>query len=132
MAVPPLKPLHQLINGKLDLGQESAETQRHGLEFVSFPIPDRGTPASVTESRKVLGQLGRLLNDGKQIGIHCHQGIGRSALLAAALLILAGIGAEEAWRRVEAARGCPVPDTAEQKTWVERISRSVPAATLDE
>jgi protein-tyrosine phosphatase len=109
----------------MELDQEQSVARRQGLEALSFPIADRGTPKSVSASKRFFRQLGGLLADGKHVGIHCRQGIGRSSLLAASLLILAGIGSEEAWRRIEAARGCQVPDTAEQKIWVEQFTRSV-------
>jgi protein-tyrosine phosphatase len=89
----------------MDLGDEQAEAPRQGLEFLSFPIPDRNVPESYGPSTSVFRQLGIRLNDGCYIGIHCRQGIGRSSLLAATLLVLAGIDSEVAWRRVEAARG---------------------------
>jgi protein-tyrosine phosphatase len=105
-----------------ELAAESAEAQRQGLEFVSFPIPDRGVPE--TANAKAFESLLTWLNEGKHVGIHCRQGIGRSSLLAATLLILAGVRTEEAWQRLEAARGRAVPDTPEQKVWVERFTRS--------
>ncbi len=108
-----------------ELDMEWAEAGQQGLEFVWFPIPDRGTPLSLTESYMKFRRLESLLRRGKQMGIHCRQGIGRSSLIAATLLIQAGVAPQEAWRRIEAARGCPVPDTAEQKAWVEQFTRDV-------
>src|SRR5947209_4797629 len=99
----------------MDLGQEQAEAQRQGMELISFPIPDRGTPTSIAASDKARRRLGKYLQEGKHVAIHCRQGIGRSSLIAATLLIQAGVAPQEAWKRIESARGCPVPDTAEQK-----------------
>jgi len=65
----------------------------------------------------------RMAGSGKSVTIHCRQSVGRSALLAATLLVEAGINPDEAFRRIEAARGCPVPDTPEQRAWVERFSQ---------
>ena len=48
-------------------------------------------------------------------------GIGRSCLVAASLLKLWGLSTEEAWARVERARGRPVPDTPEQRAFVDRL-----------
>jgi protein-tyrosine phosphatase len=109
----------------MELVHERATAQRQGVEVLSFPIPDRGTPESFVASKKMFHQLGMLLSEGKYVALHCRQGIGRSALLAAALLTLAGVATEEAWKRVEAGRGCSVPDTAEQKAWVERFTQYV-------
>jgi protein-tyrosine phosphatase len=107
----------------MDLTQESDEASRQGMQLVSFPIPDRGTPSSFGEVSKLVGRLEYSLNEGKHVGIHCRQGIGRSAMVTAALLMHSGVEAPDAWHRIESARGCPVPDTAEQKTWVERFAR---------
>jgi protein-tyrosine phosphatase len=107
----------------MDLDDELAQARKQGLELLPFPIPDRGTPSSWSTSKGVFAQLLTRLNDGKHVGVHCRQGVGRSALIGAALLILAGIDLVEAWNRVEKARGCPVPDTPEQKAWVDRFTQ---------
>jgi protein-tyrosine phosphatase len=65
------------------------------------------------------------LLEGKGVAIHCRQGIGRSALLAACLLILAGIDSATALKRVSVARGCPVPETPEQREWVTSFERGL-------
>ena len=49
--------------------------------------------------------------------IHCRQGIGRSSLLAAAVLEASSL--DEAWRRIAEARGRSVPDTPEQRAWLQ-------------
>jgi protein-tyrosine phosphatase len=116
----------------MDLGQEQAEAQRHEMELISFPIPDRGTPTSTATTDKMFRRLGKYLQEGKHVAVHCRQGIGRSSLIAAILLIQAGVAPQEAWKRVESARGCTVPDTAEQKAWVEQFTRSVLAETRGE
>jgi protein-tyrosine phosphatase len=45
-------------------------------------------------------------------------GIGRASLVAAAVLRLLGLPGDEAFSRVQAARGLPVPDTDEQRQWL--------------
>ena len=44
-------------------------------------------------------------------------------MLAAALLAVSGLDLDTAWNRVSAARGCAVPDTAEQRAWVAQLAR---------
>jgi protein-tyrosine phosphatase len=68
------------------------------------------------------------LAEGKAVGVHCRAGIGRSSLIAAALLIQNGVSPETAFLTIQEARGCPVPDTVEQRNWVERY-RSADAST---
>jgi protein-tyrosine phosphatase len=68
----------------------------------------------------LLNSLKISLAQGKSVGVHCRAGIGRSSLIAASLLIQAGLSAEAAFLSIQKSRGCPVPDTAEQRQWVER------------
>ncbi len=108
---------------ELNLGQEGEFAQGLGLEYISFPVADRYVPTSWDESLKLVQHLAKQLEAGKQVGIHCRHGIGRSALLAASLLIKSGSGVGLAFERIEKARGCPVPDTPEQRQWTEQFAR---------
>lgn len=114
---------------ELNLQKERQRMEEAGLDFFAFPIADRSIPSSMWEIRRLVEQLHRSLVKGKNIGIHCRQSVGRSALLAASLLVHAGVDVDAAFRRVEAARGCAVPETAEQRAWVERFAAlaAVPA-----
>jgi protein-tyrosine phosphatase len=67
-------------------------------------------------------RLGSFLCGGKAVAIHCRQGVGRSALVAACVLASLGERPDGALERVARARGCPVPDTAEQREWVLRFA----------
>ena len=106
---------------ELDLGAEADDCRAEGMTFVSFPIPDRGTPDSRSVAETELRRWERELAEGHSIAIHCRQGVGRSALLAASLLAIAGLPTEDAWRRIRTARRAPVPDTREQEAWVEEL-----------
>jgi len=115
--------LQRLEAEVVGLGAEEESAIRSGLEFVSFPIPDRGVPANIDEFDEFLADLEARLAQGKRIGIHCFGCIGRSPLVAASLLIRSGIPVAEAWNRIETARGSPVPDTVVQVEWVARHMR---------
>jgi hypothetical protein len=52
-----------------------------------------------------------------------HLSIGRSSLLATALMVLNGVDPDTAWRLLEQARGLAVPHTAEQREWPRRLLR---------
>lgn len=107
----------------LDLAQEARLCQAKGMQFLSFPIVDRGVPSSQWATLDFVRKLAKVLADGKSIAIHCRQGIGRSALIAACLLFMSGVNPETAFRRVSAARGCPVPETSEQREWIIEFAR---------
>ncbi len=108
--------------GELDLADESGCCAVCGIEFVSFPIADRGVPLSASDALGLVRRLAALLAGGKAVAIHCRQGVGRSGLLAACLLASFGERPEAALERVARARGRPVPDTARQREWVLRFA----------
>jgi len=107
-----------------DMGllEESQCCQNYGLEFLSFPIEDRSVPASFSEFDGLLNSLTDRLRKGKAVGVHCRAGIGRSSMIVASALIRDGLSVDSAFRAIQDARGCSVPDTAEQRQWVERYS----------
>jgi len=103
----------------LDLSKEEGWCQTHGIQFMSFPVPDRSVPASERAVFALVHQLEHALAAGERIAVHCRQGIGRSALLVACVLVAAGHEPDAAFRHISAARGCVVPDTLEQQEWVK-------------
>ena len=112
---------------ELDLTDEQASCEACGVSYLSFPIRDYGVPDSAREASGFARALRGMLREGKSVVVHCRQGIGRSSLLAACVLALCGATADEAFQRIEAARGRPVPDTPEQREWVARLAEEVSA-----
>jgi protein-tyrosine phosphatase len=113
---------------ELELQDEEACAREEGVELVSFPIPDYSVPRSRKDMADLVRQLERALASGKSVAVHCRQGIGRSSLVIASLLVAAGEDPNEAFRRIEKARGRPVPDTAEQREWVAGMAPDVSVA----
>jgi protein-tyrosine phosphatase len=95
----------------LELEEEARLCQAIGIGFVSTPITDRGVPSSVEAFADQASSLIEQLSAGKNVAIHCRQGIGRAALVAICLLTLAGVEPHAAIERVAASRGCTVPET---------------------
>jgi len=106
----------------LDLSSEARETAAQGMRFASFPIPDRQVPNSQSEVSATIEKLDADLLAGKNVVVHCRQGIGRSALISACLLVSKGLSPETALSRIRAARGGPVPETAEQRAWIDHYA----------
>lgn len=113
-----------------ELSREGDIAESNNLRFLTFPIPDRGVPASTREALSLLTAIAAALDQGKNVAVHCRQGIGRSGLIAAALLVLSGIKAETAIQAVSAARGLTTPETQEQRDWIKHLvsQRLVPAS----
>lgn len=109
---------------ELGLQEEKALTRMEGLDFRTFPIPDYGVPSSRADFAGFLSGLEKALESGQNVGVHCRQGIGRSSLAVAALLVSAGVQPDDAFRRISQARGREVPDTDEQRRWVAQIAAS--------
>lgn len=110
----------------LGLAEERRLAEGSGLRFLTFPIPDRGVPTSTAKALAFLKNVRESLDSGAQVAVHCRQGLGRSGLIAAGLLVISGITPEEALQRVSAARGETVPETPDQLRWV----RGLPSADL--
>ena len=104
----------------LGLGKERAAAERAGLEFLSYPITDTQVPRSTVDFRRFVADLARRLGGGEHIGVHCRGSIGRATVTAACTLIHLGWNAQAALDAIEEARGCQVPDTAEQREWILR------------
>jgi protein-tyrosine phosphatase len=111
---------------ELGLQREAGLCSSHGIDFISFPIPDRGLPEPPQEVLRVAQLLADGLRNGRSIAIHCRAGIGRSSVIAACALICSGVTAEEALASIKAARGLIVPDTDEQRDWVVAFGKARP------
>ena len=110
---------------ELEIAEEQALCEANGISFLSFPIPDRNVPPSKRDALDFARSLSSHLREGKSVVIHCRQGVGRSALIVACVMALGGISVDEAFERIEKARGCPVPDTPEQRAWVAQFAESL-------
>jgi protein-tyrosine phosphatase len=109
----------------LDLCHEASEVRRQGMEFSSYPIPDRQIPRSEANWAEVLEGINLSLLAGKNVVVHCRQGIGRSGLAAACLLVKKGMSPGAAVESVSAARGMSVPETVEQRDWIDHYAAAL-------
>lgn len=105
----------------LELQREAMLCPQSGIEFRSFPIPDRGLPADTGEALRFAASVAAA---GKPVAVHCRAGIGRSSLMAAAMLVAHGLDPAAALAAIGAARGLPIPDTEAQRDWVLGLGRS--------
>jgi protein-tyrosine phosphatase len=112
----------------LDLKEERSEAEKQGLKFVSFPIVDRDVPTSRDKFGDMLETLHRELAAGQNVVLHCRQGIGRTGLVAACLLVSDGLDPHEAIARLKAARGLEVPETAQQLRWITDFAGALATA----
>ncbi|PSL55341.1 methyltransferase family protein [Saccharothrix carnea] len=117
---------------ELDLTDAPEAARDAGITFHWVPIPDFGVPATIPELDDALAEM----RAGRHVLVHCWGGIGRSSLLAGALLVLDGASPEAAWQAIAEARGRDVPETDEQRAWLTTFAQArfwdAHAATFDE
>jgi len=102
----------------LGLLKEGSVAKTHGITFVSFPIPDMQVPSSRSRVSNVVAAIDSELSAGRNVFIHCRQGIGRTGLIASCLLLKSGWTPQKAMEHLSEARGLPVPETEEQRRWL--------------
>ena len=107
---------------ELDLKLEAQEAQAGGMKFDSLPILDRQVPNSESEVSAALDRVETDLSAGRNVVVHCRQGIGRTGLVAACLLVMKGRTPEAAVKDLSTARGILVPETADQRRWIDHYA----------
>lgn len=112
---------------ELDLDCEPGEALAIGIKFLTLPITDREVPKSEDAIAKVLAKLDAELSSGKNVVIHCRQGIGRSGLVAACLLVTRGWEPQAAVLALSRARGTQIPETREQRAWIDHYAADLTA-----
>jgi protein-tyrosine phosphatase len=103
---------------QLVLEGEAAAAAANGTDFRGFPIPDRGVPASNESVAELADHIVEALDMGKNVAVHCRQGIGRSGMIVGGVLVAAGTDVPTALRTIKDSRGLDVPETEEQQRWL--------------
>jgi protein-tyrosine phosphatase len=107
---------------EFELANEQKHCEAAGMSFASLNIIDRNVPGSMPDTRGFVRALGSERSAGRNVLVHCRQGIGRSGLIAAAVLMESGKSLDEAIMLLTAARGREVPETAEQLAWLRSFA----------
>lgn len=112
----------------LGLTDEARVAQEGGMKFMSLPITDRQAPESEADAAATLENVDATLSSGRNVVVHCRQGIGRTGLVGACLLILRGSSADAAMRKLSATRGVSIPETPAQRQWIEHYAATLAGA----
>lgn len=105
---------------ELSLQNEGVVCADNQLDFINFPIQDRGLPNR--DSFKILiGTVTLRLRNNEGVAVHCRAGIGRSGMLVCCALAEFVGSAVDAIEIVSRARGVEVPDTQEQRAFIVSI-----------
>lgn len=106
---------------ELGLEEEADLCKQAGIVFLHFPVKDRSVPDSFQQISQFILAAADLVNSGLNLVFHCRMGIGRSSIMAAALLIKKGEKTDVIIQRISAVRGLTVPDTDEQVSWLKKL-----------
>lgn len=109
---------------ELGLADEPQLCASYGVEFISFPIRDRGVPISYGALNQLIVPLLSKVRGGLMVAVHCRAGIGRSGSVAASILVRLGIPYSGVFPALSRARGLAVPDTEAQVEWVRAYAQS--------
>ncbi|NKB57526.1 MAG: protein tyrosine phosphatase [Alphaproteobacteria bacterium] len=102
---------------QLGLAKESETCGEFEIEFVQYPIEDRGLPEKPSFAALVESTCAAL-RAGGNIAVHCRAGIGRTGMVASCILTRFAVDAEEAISIVSGARLLEIPDTDEQRRFI--------------
>ena len=103
---------------ELKLKKQAELCREHGIQFKRFPIGNHGLPSSVEDWLQFISELRNSLTPETALVAHCYMGIGRASLIAASLMVAAGIEPDRAFLWISEARGITIPDSSEQRIWV--------------
>jgi protein-tyrosine phosphatase len=110
---------------ELDLAGEERAAVLVGIRFGALPTPDRGVPER-TALAKLVGTVVTHLGRGEHVVVHCRHGIGRASVVVAAVLVSEGADPTTAWDVISDARGLPVPDTINQREFIQHLASEQP------
>lgn len=106
----------------LGLTDEESLLKALGIDFINYPINDFGTAEKEDEFIALAKILQKKIEEGQILAIHCWAGIGRSSLLAGAILILMGMNPNEVFSHIKKYRKQVVPDKLSQAEWLQNLA----------
>lgn len=110
---------HELVS--LGVPNLVAEAEKRGIHVERSPIPGLSVPSDEAKTRKLVKQLAALLEDGKNVVIHCRGGNGRTGLIATLVLEELGMSANQALKSVRSVRPNAV-ETDSQESYVANFT----------
>lgn len=113
------------ITGVINLRGESDDKDKGVLldHYLYLPTMDN-TPPTLEHIQSGIDFIRHEIEQGGKVYIHCWEGVGRAATMAAAYLVSTGLTPEEAWAKVRLVRPFIRP-TPVQMAQVEQFARNL-------
>jgi protein-tyrosine phosphatase len=103
-----------------------------GLSWIWFPL-ENGHPLAADrdeEARQLFDAVGRLLDEGGAVYIHCSAGIHRTGMIGYALLRHLGLPKDVALERLRAMRDLTADGVGDERlSWGDRFAPAAPGST---
>jgi len=107
------------------LKSEAVTVKKLSVDVISLPIADLQVPRSRNALTGTLEKINAELSSGKNVLIYCRQGIGRTGMVAACLLVVNGWIPRAAVNHLSSVRGTPLPETPDQRNWIDHYAASL-------
>ena len=111
----------------LGLEQQGELCRMNGIRLINFPIDDFNVPGDDEAAMRTVNEASDALGRNEKVVVHCRGGIGRSSLFTGALLVKEGMEAGKAFELVSKCRGCKVPETGAQESWLRKFENRLRA-----
>jgi len=112
----------EIYDLNLDLEKELCLTKN--ISYINYPIPDRDVPKQNDNTDQLIDSLTKKLNEGLSVVVHCRMGIGRSSIIAAAVLLKYNLKTNDIIENIIRIRGIKVPDTEKQLLWLKEREKN--------
>ncbi|GAX79898.1 hypothetical protein CEUSTIGMA_g7338.t1 [Chlamydomonas eustigma] len=108
-----------------NLREYSSAVQRHGKEYVQFPIIECAPPENLLEAGSLIQMMVQQLMNGRNLVMHCRGGVGRAGMMAACLLLYLNLEMSplEAIRKVRSLRCKAAVETRRQEDFVAEYAK---------
>ena len=106
---------------RVGVGDLKERAQEVGISYTHLSIQDYSVP-TLDEVIELMGSIRETQQRGETTVLHCMGGLGRSGLVAACLLVDAGLDAEVAIQAVRDARDPGAVETQEQEEFVAKYA----------
>ena len=104
---------------ELGLRNQQSLSNKYEFEFINYSIVDRSVPDKSQKIELLIERVHQFVLNGRSVVIHCRMGIGRSSVIAGAVLIKEGFKTDLIIQKITMVRGLKVPDTEEQVQWLK-------------
>jgi protein-tyrosine phosphatase len=113
--------IRQVIDVRAEYQDDETALNRAGISLLYLPAPDT-YPLTIEQLLTGSEWADNAIKRGERVLVHCEHGVGRSVLLACAILIRQGFSAEQAVRLVQKKRWQAAPNHRQIKRLQEFVA----------